>query len=231
MYRPRNPRASPLFQLFETHYETVKSVWEERFERQYGFWQGRWDRAVAAYQDCGLFGRTLTRPTYGGSSGALRFRAGLYRCEPRGVRLRSVCGAHCDRHRHLLRRAGDPIDCVCRRHSQNGPFRVLPPCGNCRRLLLDFAPNAMVVLGWLFGLVIIGVELSEKASQVVHFRRAVDQHVSAQLERDCVLRDELGTRNPIQDTFFRQPSDFDVAQPEPTSHLTAGFRLPDRMDE
>ena len=55
MYRPRNPRASPLFQLFETHYETVKSVWEERFERQYGFWQGRWDRAVAAYLDCGLF--------------------------------------------------------------------------------------------------------------------------------------------------------------------------------
>ena len=55
MYRPRDPRASPLFQLFETHYETVKSVWEERFERQYGFWQGRWDRAVAAYLDCGLF--------------------------------------------------------------------------------------------------------------------------------------------------------------------------------
>ena len=54
-YRPRNPRASPLFQLFETHYETVKAVWEERFERQYGFWQGRWDRAVAAYLDCGLF--------------------------------------------------------------------------------------------------------------------------------------------------------------------------------
>ena len=54
-YRPRNPRASPLFQLLETHYETVKSVWEVRFERQYGFWQGRWDRAVAAYLDCGLF--------------------------------------------------------------------------------------------------------------------------------------------------------------------------------
>ena len=47
MYRPRNPRASPLFQLLETHYETVKSVWEERFDR--------WDRAVAAYLDCGLF--------------------------------------------------------------------------------------------------------------------------------------------------------------------------------
>ena len=55
MYHPRNPRASPLFQLFETNYETVKAVWEERFERQYGFWQGRWDSAVAAYLDCGLF--------------------------------------------------------------------------------------------------------------------------------------------------------------------------------
>ena len=30
-------------------------MWEERFERRYGFWQGRWDRAVAAYLDCGLF--------------------------------------------------------------------------------------------------------------------------------------------------------------------------------
>jgi len=30
-------------------------VWEERFERPYGFWHGRWDRAVAAYLDCGLF--------------------------------------------------------------------------------------------------------------------------------------------------------------------------------
>ena len=52
-YRPRNPRASPLFQLFETYFETVKAMWEERFERHYGFWQGRWDRAVAAYLDCG----------------------------------------------------------------------------------------------------------------------------------------------------------------------------------
>ena len=55
VYRPRNPRASSLYQLFDSHYETVKAVWEERFERQYGFWRGHWDNAVATYQDCGLF--------------------------------------------------------------------------------------------------------------------------------------------------------------------------------
>ena len=55
VYRPRNPRASSLYQLFDSHYETVKAVWEERFERQYGFWRGHWDSAVAAYLDCGLF--------------------------------------------------------------------------------------------------------------------------------------------------------------------------------
>ena len=46
---------SSLYQLFDSHYETVKAVWEERFERQYGFWRGHWDSAVATYQDCGLF--------------------------------------------------------------------------------------------------------------------------------------------------------------------------------
>lgn len=55
LYRPRNPRASSLYQLFDSHYETVKAVWEDRFERQYGFWRGHWDSAVATYQDCGLF--------------------------------------------------------------------------------------------------------------------------------------------------------------------------------
>ena len=55
IYRPRKPRASSLYQLFDSHYETVKAVWEERFERQYGFWRGRWDSAVATYLDCGLF--------------------------------------------------------------------------------------------------------------------------------------------------------------------------------
>ena len=46
LYRPRNPRASTLYQLLDSYYETVKAVWEERFERRYGFWRGFTDGAV-----------------------------------------------------------------------------------------------------------------------------------------------------------------------------------------
>ena len=28
----------------------------------------------------------------------------------------------------------------------NGNYRVIPPCGNCRQLLLDYAPDALVIL-------------------------------------------------------------------------------------
>ena len=55
LYRPRNPRASSLYQLLDTHYDTLKAVWEEPFERCYGFWRGLCDAAVAGYLDCGLF--------------------------------------------------------------------------------------------------------------------------------------------------------------------------------
>ena len=53
LYRPRNPRASPLYQLLETYYEQVKAIWEERFEKKYGFWRGFVDTVVARYLDCG----------------------------------------------------------------------------------------------------------------------------------------------------------------------------------
>jgi hypothetical protein len=44
-----------LFRLLESHYESVKLAWEERFESRYGFWQGCWDDAVARYLDCGVW--------------------------------------------------------------------------------------------------------------------------------------------------------------------------------
>ncbi len=49
VYKPRNPRKSPLFRLLESLYDTVKGVWEERFESPYGFWRGRWDDVVARF--------------------------------------------------------------------------------------------------------------------------------------------------------------------------------------
>jgi len=55
VYRPRDPRKTALWGLVDTHYERVKGVWEERFERRYGFWRGLADGAVARYLDCGVW--------------------------------------------------------------------------------------------------------------------------------------------------------------------------------
>lgn len=61
IYRPRRPRESPLYVLLESLYEQVKLVWEERFEKRYGFWRGLWDGAVARYLDCGIVERGFAR--------------------------------------------------------------------------------------------------------------------------------------------------------------------------
>ncbi len=53
-YRPRNVRATSLYQFLEAHYEDVKAIWEERFQTKYGFWRGFVDQVVARYLDCGV---------------------------------------------------------------------------------------------------------------------------------------------------------------------------------
>ena len=54
-FRARKPQESPLYRLVEALYDTVKGVWEERFEQRYGFWRGFVDDVVNAYLDCGCF--------------------------------------------------------------------------------------------------------------------------------------------------------------------------------
>jgi len=54
LYRPRDAGASPLYQLLQAYYEDVKAVWEEHFEKKYGFWRGFVDTVVARYLDCGV---------------------------------------------------------------------------------------------------------------------------------------------------------------------------------
>jgi hypothetical protein len=54
LYRPRQARQTPLYQLLETYYEDVKALWEERFEKSYGYWRGFVDAVVARYLDCGV---------------------------------------------------------------------------------------------------------------------------------------------------------------------------------
>jgi hypothetical protein len=50
-----------LWGLLDTLYERVKGSWEERFERQYGFWRGLADEAVARYLDCGVWDNGFAR--------------------------------------------------------------------------------------------------------------------------------------------------------------------------
>jgi hypothetical protein len=45
-YRARNPRATPLYRLFEAHFDEVRGQWEERFERRCGFWRGFVDEGM-----------------------------------------------------------------------------------------------------------------------------------------------------------------------------------------
>jgi hypothetical protein len=54
LYRPRNPRKTALYQLMEAHYEEVKALWEDRFEKIYGCWRGFIDHAIWRYLDCGI---------------------------------------------------------------------------------------------------------------------------------------------------------------------------------
>ena len=60
-YRARSPRATPLYRLFEKHFDEVRGRWEERFERRYGFWRGFVDDQVLRYLDCGLFENGFAR--------------------------------------------------------------------------------------------------------------------------------------------------------------------------
>ena len=61
IYRPRDPRKTPLWGLLDTLYERVKGSWEERFERKYGYWRGLADEAVARYLDCGVWDNGFAR--------------------------------------------------------------------------------------------------------------------------------------------------------------------------
>jgi hypothetical protein len=60
-YRARNPSATPLYRLFDAHYDEVRGQWEERYERRYSFWRSFVDEQVLRYLDCGLFENGFAR--------------------------------------------------------------------------------------------------------------------------------------------------------------------------
>ncbi len=48
IYRPRQPWKTPLYQLLDTHYDHVKWIWDDRFEKIYGRWRGFVDKVWLA---------------------------------------------------------------------------------------------------------------------------------------------------------------------------------------
>ena len=52
-YRPRNARASPLYQLVQDHFEKLRPVYDERFAATYGPWQERWQAVAENFLRCG----------------------------------------------------------------------------------------------------------------------------------------------------------------------------------
>ncbi|MEN6320142.1 MAG: transposase zinc-binding domain-containing protein [Syntrophaceae bacterium] len=53
VYRPQNPPSSNYYRCIEYHFETFVQVYEERGERQYGFFRSYIQKVVHRYLDCG----------------------------------------------------------------------------------------------------------------------------------------------------------------------------------
>ena len=61
IYRPRNPRDSGYYRGVEDHFETFEQVYEERFERQYGYFQPYVRKVIYRYLDCGILHNGFAR--------------------------------------------------------------------------------------------------------------------------------------------------------------------------
>jgi len=52
VYRPRNPQSSDYYRCVEDHLDTFVQVYEERFERRYGFWRPSLQKVITPYLEC-----------------------------------------------------------------------------------------------------------------------------------------------------------------------------------
>ena len=53
LYRPRDPRASGLWQVIDRHFPSFQQLYDERFAAKYGFWRPVIEQSVAAFLRCG----------------------------------------------------------------------------------------------------------------------------------------------------------------------------------
>jgi hypothetical protein len=72
IYRPRNPKQTPYYRCVVDHLETLEQVYEERFERNYGFfrpmsnrlWSGFWTAMFSKTALPGSSAKTAAMNTY-----------------------------------------------------------------------------------------------------------------------------------------------------------------------
>jgi hypothetical protein len=53
VYHPRNSRSSDYYRCVEDPFETFVQIYEERFERTYGFWRSHLRKVIDRYLECG----------------------------------------------------------------------------------------------------------------------------------------------------------------------------------
>ena len=61
LYRPRRPESSAYYQCVEDHFEEFERVYEERFERAYGFYRPYLSSVIYRYLDCGVIRNGFAR--------------------------------------------------------------------------------------------------------------------------------------------------------------------------
>jgi hypothetical protein len=61
IYRPRRPRASPLYRLLESYFRELSVVWDDRFAPTHGHWRGVISKVVDQFLACGLLEHGFAR--------------------------------------------------------------------------------------------------------------------------------------------------------------------------
>jgi len=61
VYRPRNPRATALYQILEDYFETFTSVYDDRYQQSHGYWRPVIAEVVNRYLDCGVLNNGFAR--------------------------------------------------------------------------------------------------------------------------------------------------------------------------
>ncbi len=61
VYRPRTPRASPLYRLIEDYFQEFTTVYDDRFARRWGYWRPVVAQVVEKYLACGILKHGFAR--------------------------------------------------------------------------------------------------------------------------------------------------------------------------